>query len=141
MVSLAQVRIARGRKTLFVTTQLPHQVASLAEVAPIVRGACSRKDDTIEGAWRRLVLDFRSGEAILNFFDATAVQPSSQAGVITPDHTIRTKNWPLVLSAPAHHKLDCFRKASRDAAEDFVAKYEAYFRRNNVRCGGTKRML
>jgi rhamnose utilization protein RhaD (predicted bifunctional aldolase and dehydrogenase)/NAD(P)-dependent dehydrogenase (short-subunit alcohol dehydrogenase family) len=141
MVSLAEARIACGRKTVFVTTELPNKVAALAEVAPIVRGACSRKDETIEGAWRRLVLDFRSGEAILNFVNGTDVRRYSQAGVITPDHTIRTKNWPLVLSAPAHHKLDCFRKASREAAEDFVARYEAYFMRNNARCGGTKRML
>jgi rhamnose utilization protein RhaD (predicted bifunctional aldolase and dehydrogenase)/NAD(P)-dependent dehydrogenase (short-subunit alcohol dehydrogenase family) len=141
MVSLAEARIACGRKTVFVTTELPNKVAALAEVAPIVRGACSRKDETTEGAWRRLVLDFRSGEAIRNFVDGADVRRYSQAGVITPDHTIRTKNWPMVLSAPAHHKLDCFRKASREAAEDFVAKYEAYFMRNNARCGGAKRML
>ena len=37
------------------------------QVAPIVRGACSEKDDTAEGAWRRLVLEFRGSDAVLTF--------------------------------------------------------------------------
>ena len=53
-----------------VTVPTAGNVAQLAAVAPIVRGACSAKNDKIEGAWRRLVLEFRSGDAVLDFFNA-----------------------------------------------------------------------
>ena len=90
MVSLAEARLKRNRKAVFVTAQLPQQSAALAAVAPIVRGACSLKDDKTEGAWRRLILDFRTGDAILNFVNGAEVGRYATAGVVTPDHTIRT---------------------------------------------------
>ena len=40
MVSLAEARLARARKD-FAAAQLPPQLASVAEVAPVIRGACS----------------------------------------------------------------------------------------------------
>jgi rhamnose utilization protein RhaD (predicted bifunctional aldolase and dehydrogenase)/NAD(P)-dependent dehydrogenase (short-subunit alcohol dehydrogenase family) len=141
MVTLAEQRLRRGRKAVFVTTQLPQKMASLAEIAPVVRGIASLPDEKIEGAWRRLVLEFRSSETILNFVNGKDAARYSQAGVITPDHTIRTKNWPLLLPAPADGKLDAFTRAARDAVQSFLARYKSYFVQNNARCGGAKRML
>ena len=63
------------------------------------------------------------------------------AGVITPDHTIRTKDWPMIAPAPDGEKLADFRKAARDAAAEFVAHYKEYFERNNTRFNGGKVML
>jgi rhamnose utilization protein RhaD (predicted bifunctional aldolase and dehydrogenase)/NAD(P)-dependent dehydrogenase (short-subunit alcohol dehydrogenase family) len=141
MVSLAEARLKRNRKAVFVTAQLPQQSAALAAVAPIVRGACSLKDDKAEGAWRRLIVEFRGGDAIRNFVDGAEVARYSQAGVVTPDHTIRTKNWPLVLPAPADGKAHDFRRAAASAVSAFIENYKAYFARNNARAGGTKTML
>src|SRR5208282_746472 len=56
MVSLAEDFIARNRKTRIVAT-LWRELESAAAVAPVVRGACSRRDEKVEGAWRRLVLE------------------------------------------------------------------------------------
>src|SRR6516165_3146851 len=67
LVTLAEERLQKNRKAVFVTAQLPQAIAPLDAVAPILRGACSRKDDKIEGAWRRMILDFRASPAILNF--------------------------------------------------------------------------
>ena len=39
-VTLAEERLARGRKTL-VSVQLPEKLASVADIAPIMRGACA----------------------------------------------------------------------------------------------------
>ncbi|HEV2957832.1 MAG TPA: bifunctional aldolase/short-chain dehydrogenase [Xanthobacteraceae bacterium] len=141
MVSRAEARLARGRKAVFAPIRLPQQSAPYAEVAPIVRGACSLKDAKVEGAWRRLVLERRSSPAILDFVNGAEVARYSQAGVVTPDHTIRTKNWPLVLPAPEDGKLDAFKAAASAAARTFAERYRDYFERNNVRCGGAKRML
>src|SRR6185369_1717759 len=87
MVTLAEERLRRGRKSVFATARLPQQAASLAEVAPIVRGACCLKDEKIEGAWKRFILEFRAGDAIVNFVNGAELARYSQAGVVTPDHT------------------------------------------------------
>jgi rhamnose utilization protein RhaD (predicted bifunctional aldolase and dehydrogenase) len=141
MVTLAERRLQRGRKAVFVTAQLPQSIAPLAEVAPLVRGACALPDPKREGDHRRFVTDFRTSPAILNYVNGAEVARYSQAGVVTPDHTIRTKNWPLVLAAPEHDKGDAFRRATREAVEKFNADYAEYFARNNARVGGIKRML
>jgi len=141
MVTLAEQRLRERRKPVFVSVQLPQQIAPRAAVAPILRGAVALPDDNAEGAWRRLVMEFRTGDAILNFVNGKDIHRYSQAGVITPDHTIRTKDWPLVVAAPAEGGLDAFRAAARQAAQAFVAKYRAYFERHNARFDGGKTML
>src|SRR6476660_4171673 len=64
MVALAEARLRRNRKAVFVTAQLPQKCAPLAAVAPILRGACSLPDPRHEGAWRRLIVEFRANDAI-----------------------------------------------------------------------------
>jgi NAD(P)-dependent dehydrogenase (short-subunit alcohol dehydrogenase family) len=141
LVTLAEQRLARSRKAVFVTAQLPQAVVPVTEVAPILRGACSLADDKTKGAWRRLILDFRAGPAILNFVNGAELGRYSQAGLVTPDHTIRTKNWPLVVGAPAAGKASDFKHAAHAAVEAFVAHYQAYFARQNARVGGIKTPL
>src|SRR5262249_21113793 len=141
LVTLAEARLAKNRKAVFVSAQLPQAVAPVATVAPILRGAASLKDDEVEGAWRRLILDFRTGGAILDFVNGAEPARYSQAGLVTPDHTIRTKNWPLIVPAPVDGKIDDFKRAVQTAVQDFVAHYRAYFARQNARVGGIKRPL
>ncbi len=140
MVSLAEDFIERKRKNV-VLAATPHNIAGEAHVAPIVRGACSERDRTVEGAWRRLVLDFRRKETVLGFVNSASLSRVSEAGVLTPDHTIRTKNWPLVLPAPETGALGEFARAARERADEFAVRYHRYFERNNKRVGGIKREL
>ncbi len=53
-------------------------------------------------------------------------------GVATPDHTIRTKNYPCVVPPPEAGRLDAFAEAARDAVTRFIAEYHAYFERHNA---------
>jgi rhamnose utilization protein RhaD (predicted bifunctional aldolase and dehydrogenase)/NAD(P)-dependent dehydrogenase (short-subunit alcohol dehydrogenase family) len=140
VVSRAEDFIARNRKSV-AGAQVAHRPPPVADVAPIVRGVCSEKDDKIEGAWRRLVLEFRTGNAILDFLNGKDLQRLSQAGVITPDHTIRTKNWPLVLNAPEPERMGEFALGAREKAHEFTTRYRDYFARHNKRAGGNKRPL
>ena len=140
-VTRAEERLRRGRRAVFATTQLPQQVAPGADVAPILRGACALKDEKTEGAWRRFILEFRHDDAIANFVNGAELARYSQAGVVTPDHTIRTKNWPLIVPAPQAGSLADFKQGASAAVTAFVAKYEAYFASNNARCGGIKKSL
>jgi rhamnose utilization protein RhaD (predicted bifunctional aldolase and dehydrogenase)/NAD(P)-dependent dehydrogenase (short-subunit alcohol dehydrogenase family) len=140
-VTLAEQRLARGRKAVFVSAQMPQHVASGSEIAPILRGACSLKDDRHDGAWKRFILEFRANDSILNFVNGAELARYSQAGVVTPDHTIRTKNWPLIVAAPEAGKVGDFKASVVAAVENFVGKYRAYFAANNARGGGIKKSL
>src|SRR4051812_11201968 len=71
-VSLAERRRKKKRKS-FPAAKLPAKIAPLAEVAPIVRGACTLRDAGGEGAHRRPVLAFRTGKAILDFVNGKEV--------------------------------------------------------------------
>ena len=139
MVSRAEDFVARRRKPA--TAPARRGTAEVAQIAPIVRGACSEKDKTIEGAWRRLVLEFRATDAVLNFINAKDLARLSQAGVVTPDHTIRTKNWPLVLPPPDPGKLAEFARVAHDTAGQFAARYHRYFEQHNARVGHIKHEL
>ena len=139
MVTLAEEFIAKNRKARVIAT-LWREPGPIATVAPIIRGACSQKDERTEGAWRRLVLEFRGNQTVLSLLQSDLAR-LHRGGVITPDHTIRTKNWPLVLPHADKGKLEDFAGASREAVKSFVEHYRDYFERNDKRVGGGKREL
>src|SRR5580698_4799775 len=141
MVTLAETFIASRRKAIPIAVATPRKHAELAEIAPIVRGICSEKDKKLEGAWRRLILEFRATDAVLNFVNSRDLARISQLGVVTPDHTIRTKNWPLVLPPAEPGKLPDFARAAREASARFAERYHAYFQQHNARAGGHKHEL
>jgi rhamnose utilization protein RhaD (predicted bifunctional aldolase and dehydrogenase)/NAD(P)-dependent dehydrogenase (short-subunit alcohol dehydrogenase family) len=136
-VSRAEDFIARKRKSV-ASAKAASQAPPVAEIAPIVRGSCSEKDDKTDGAWRRLLLEFRTGDAILDFLAGKDLSRLSDTGVITPDHTIRTKNWPLVLAAPEPERMAEFALDARKKAAEFTKRYCDYFARHNKRAGGSK---
>ena len=140
-VTLAEERLKRGRRNVFAPAVLPPRIADAVAVAPILRGACALPDPSIPGDHRRFVLDFRGGPAVLNLVNGAEIERYGRAGVATPDHTIRTKNYPLIVPAPGSEELEDFAAASRAAVERFVADYHAYFARNNAAVGGIKREL
>jgi rhamnose utilization protein RhaD (predicted bifunctional aldolase and dehydrogenase)/NAD(P)-dependent dehydrogenase (short-subunit alcohol dehydrogenase family) len=140
-VSQAEEQLRRGRKTVFVGAALPAAIAGAAEAAPILRGACAIPSPVAAGAYRRFVLDFRTGPAVLAYVGGAELERYGRAGVATPDHTIRTKNYPLIVPPPEAGQLDAFRQAARDAVERYVADYHAYFARQNARQTVPKREL
>ena len=139
-VTDAEERLARGRKSVFAARPLPNAGPGVAEVAPIVRGACALPGPTAD-AWKRFVLDFRAGPAVLTFVNGAELPRYGMAGVATPDHTIRTKNYPLILPVPEPGRLDVFAAATRDGVAGFVAGYHDYFARNNAASPVKKRAL
>ncbi|HVZ53965.1 MAG TPA: bifunctional aldolase/short-chain dehydrogenase [Pseudolabrys sp.] len=132
-VSLAEARLTKNRRAVFVRANLPAQIASPVEVAPILRGACAQHDAYGEGAHKRLVLDFRASPAILDYVDGADVARYARAGLLTPDHVIRVKPWPVILPAPEAGKLDAFKRAAQAAVQGFADDYRDYFRANSAR--------
>jgi NAD(P)-dependent dehydrogenase (short-subunit alcohol dehydrogenase family) len=141
MVSLAEGRLATRRKTVFAPARLPAIFAEAAEVAPILRGACAIEGPAESGAYKRFILDFRSGPLVLNYVNGAELDRYGQAGVATPDHTIRTKNYPLLVPAPDADRLDEFSNRVRQAIGRFTTEYHAYFARHNARQPVPKREL
>ncbi|MCX7314789.1 MAG: bifunctional aldolase/short-chain dehydrogenase [Alphaproteobacteria bacterium] len=140
LVSRAEERLQKNRKAVFTAARLPQQVPPSADIAPTVRGACVLKDDGGEGAHRRMILEFRANDTILNFVNGAELNRYAN-GVITPDYAIRTKCWPLIVPAPEAGKPEEFKRAVRAAAEAYVENYKQYFARHNARAGGGKKMV
>lgn len=139
MVSRAEARIAAAGRRVFPVASLPQRLAATADIAPVIRGACAM--DRGDGRWDRLICDFRSGGRITEFVNHADLADLAGRGVVTPDHIIRTKNWPLVLPAPAAEDPAAFRKTVRERVADYQALYHDYFTRNNARLGGVKTEL
>ena len=141
LISLAERRRPAGKRQVFMATVLPPDSAPVAEVAPILRGACAIADPQAQGAYQRMVLDFRTSPLILQYVNGRELGRYSQSGVVTPDHTIRTKNRPLI-APPAPRPLPkSFAEELRAAIARFVAEYHAYFARHNARQKAPKRPL
>ena len=138
-VTQAEERLARGRRPVFVAAKLPTSSATAAQVAPILRGLMAQSKG--DGAWTRWVLNHRTSDAIRAYVDGVELERYSQQGVVTPDHTIRTKNWALVLPAAPSDDLDQWKAQAAQAIAAFGDRYHAYFERNNARLGGIKTEL
>jgi len=132
LVGLAEDRLAQSGRASFVPVTLPTALAPLEEVAPVLRGALGAK---------RWLLDHRTSGAVLEYINGEELERYGQAGVVTPDHVIRTKGKPLILPAPEAGKLEAWREAVERTLADFASDYEAYFSRNNGRDGVPKTQL
>ena len=126
MVTLAERRLKKGRRKVFAAAKLPKKTASVADIAPILRGL------TRHGG-KRLIFDFRGGAKVLNFVNGKDMRRYACQGTATPDHVIRTKQKPLITPAPETGGLDAFGKGTARALDRYVKDYQAYFKRNNRR--------
>ncbi len=139
LVSLAEARIAHAGRKVFASVSLPARLADAADVAPIVRGALAIPG--AEGSFRRFVMELRNSPAVMNFVNGKDAARYARAGVITPDHVIRTKGLPMLVPAPKADDLAGFAAAVKDARAAYDAEYRAYFERHNKRLGGIKKIL
>jgi rhamnose utilization protein RhaD (predicted bifunctional aldolase and dehydrogenase)/NAD(P)-dependent dehydrogenase (short-subunit alcohol dehydrogenase family) len=139
MVSLAESRLRQGRPIVFPARKITSAMATAAEIAPLIRGACAIKKEGEEPI--RFITDFRTAPGILDYVNGQELASYSQRGVVTPDHIIRTKNKPLVVPPPEAGKLDEFAQALREGVAKFVADYDWYFARENTAVGNTKTKL
>jgi rhamnose utilization protein RhaD (predicted bifunctional aldolase and dehydrogenase)/NAD(P)-dependent dehydrogenase (short-subunit alcohol dehydrogenase family) len=133
MVTLAEERLQRGRRAVFAPAALPAAIAPVAEVAPMLRGLCALSNDRASGIAKRQMLDFRATPEVMTYVNGAELARYSQIGVVTPDHTIRTKNWPLLLPPPEAGRLREWRDGPAfDALAAFERRYQDYFRRHNA---------
>ncbi len=129
LVSVAEKYLLRGKPAKsFAPRRRLLNTAKVEEISPILRGALAEKEG---GDWRRIVVDFREAPHVLNFVNGRDVARYSTAGPVTPDHVIRTKPKPLIITAPKANELGRFKTDMKLAVEKYIADYSRYFERNN----------
>lgn len=118
----------------------PDMQANAIELMPVLRGILgARRAEFIGNPDAAMpVLDLRAGANVQEFFCRDDVEDLAKRGVATPDHVIRTKNFPLLLTA---EQLAGGAAAISAAVDAYITDYTDYFTRNNARVGGGKQML
>ncbi|UWX57184.1 bifunctional aldolase/short-chain dehydrogenase [Chlorobaculum sp. MV4-Y] len=140
-VNRIEERIASAERKSFAVFEMPAQIASVEEVAPIVRGACSFEKTPGEKDYQSFVLEFRTSPALLDYLKIADLEAFSKKGAMTPDFIIRTKNHPLVAPAPDAADLEGFGKELRARVERFTEEYRAYFECQQAATGMSVSMI
>jgi NAD(P)-dependent dehydrogenase (short-subunit alcohol dehydrogenase family) len=109
----------------------PQPGLAAIDILPKLRGAIASVGTNDRDA-PMPVFDLRDGAEVRKYLERPDLENLARSGPATPDHVIRTKGFPLVLSGPA---------AIDAAVRDFAADYRAYFERQAPRAAQQKTML
>lgn len=140
-VSSIEARIESAGRKACASASLPSAPASIEDVAPIVRGACSYEKTPGERDFENFIMEVRRTDAVMEYVNAADLESFSRRGAMTPDFIIRTKNVPLVLSAPDAGDLQGFAKAVHERVARYVDDYRAYFERQREATGMDVEMI
>jgi rhamnose utilization protein RhaD (predicted bifunctional aldolase and dehydrogenase)/NAD(P)-dependent dehydrogenase (short-subunit alcohol dehydrogenase family) len=137
MVTRAEDYIAqRARRTFLM---VPAASAEIAAVAPMVRGALATPLG--EGRHGRMIAEVRTESVVGEFCARADLEAAAWTGVITPDHTIRIKNRPLVLPDPTHLSATAFKQAVQERVAAYAASYHSYFQAHDALFSGRRKQL
>ena len=139
--NLAAEFVQKNRRTLVFTPRSwsEKEIGRTADIAAIIRGCLANAGQTSSPT--RWILDFRCSDQILEFVNGQHVAEYANRGTVTPDHLIRTKGAPLILSFPASDALPEFRREIAGAIADYIVRYRNYFDRNNSQLSISKSPL
>ena len=130
-VTAAEDFIAKSGKPPPAKAALPAKLAKPADIAPTLRGAVAV--DKGEGRFDRMISDFRTSDAILDFLVVREARRAMPArGVSTPDLSIRIKTGPMALPAPDAGQARRLQVRRQGACRAFAADYRAYFDTNDA---------
>jgi rhamnose utilization protein RhaD (predicted bifunctional aldolase and dehydrogenase)/NAD(P)-dependent dehydrogenase (short-subunit alcohol dehydrogenase family) len=105
------------------------------EIAPIIRGLLSKNKD------QKFVINYRSNKHLKYFINGKNVRFYSSKGTATPDHVIRVKPFPLVITPKKNSSIEEFKTIAKKAFENYRKRYIHYFNVNKKKVKGKKVML
>jgi len=105
------------------------------EIAPIIRGLLSNNKD------QKFVVNYRLNKHLKYFMNGKNVRSYSSRGTATPDHVIRVKPFPLIITPKKNSSIDEFKVTAKKAFENYRKKYINYFNVNKNKVKGKKVML
>lgn len=116
--------LSKGRrlKPSFDAPDEPEALA--ADLAPVLRGLLAETTGEPDAPYRRMVMEWRATDEILNFVNSHELATLALTGPLTPDHVIRTKSMPLVLFAP---EFDDIGEQLAHAVTAYRRGYDVYF--------------
>ena len=106
------------------------------EVAPIIRGLLSDSQPD-----QKFIVAYKTNNLINYFMNGKNVKNYSTKGTATPDHVIRVKPFPLIITPKKNSSLNDFKIIAQKAMTSYRKKYIAYFNRNKNKVKGKKVML
>ncbi|MBN9549413.1 MAG: bifunctional aldolase/short-chain dehydrogenase [Alphaproteobacteria bacterium] len=129
-VNVAEEYVARNGKPQAAKAALPAKLAKPGDIAPMLRGAVAVARG--EGRFDRMISDFRTSDAIVDFINSAKIADYAGRGVSTPDLSIRIKTGPMAVPAPDADKLGDYKAVVRSHVDAFVKDYTAYFETNDA---------
>ncbi len=105
------------------------------EIAPVIRGLLSKNKD------QKFVINYRLNKHLKYFINGKNVRSYSSKGTATPDHVIRVKPFPLIITPKKNSTIDEFNKTAKKAFENYRKKYIKYFNVNKNKVKEKKVML
>ena len=105
------------------------------EIAPILRGLLSNNKD------QKFVVNYRLNKHLKYFMNGEKVRSYSSKGTATPDHVIRVKPFPLIITPKKNSSIDEFKLTAKKAFENYRKKYVNYFNVNKNKAKEKKVML
>ena len=108
---------------------------SAHDAAPIIRGLLSENKD------QKFIVNYRINQSLKYFINGQNVKSYSSKGTATPDHVIRVKPFPLVITPKKNSTIEEFKLIAKKAFDNYRKKYINYFNVNKKKAKGKKIML
>ena len=134
-VSIAEKTVRKFKRKKIIQIKKYNTKFKPYEIAPILRGLLSENKD------QKFILNYRSNKALEYFINGKEVKRYSSLGTATPDHVIRVKPFPLIITPQQNSSIDDFKKLAEKSFKDYRKKYVRYFNLNKRKVKGKKTML
>ena len=108
---------------------------SIDEAAPIIRGLLSEDKD------RKFIVNYRLNKNLKYFINGKNIKNYSTKGTATPDHVIRVKPFPLIITPKKNSTIKDFEITAKKAFSKYRKKYIKYFNINKNKVKEKKVML
>ena len=105
------------------------------EIAPIIRGLSSNNND------QKFIVNYRLNKDLKYFMNGKNVRSYSSKGTATPDHVIRVKPFPLIITPKKNSSINDFKLTAKKAFDNYRKKYINYFNVNKKKVKDKKVML
>jgi len=108
---------------------------SAHEISPIIRGFSSNNEN------QKFIVNYRLNKDLKYFMNGKNVRSYSSKGTATPDHVIRVKPFPLIITPKKNSSIGDFKLTAKKAFDNYRKKYTNYFNVNKKKVKGKKVML
>ena len=134
-VSIAEKTVRKLKRKKIKQIKYFHTQFKPNEIAPILRGLLSENKD------QKFILNYRSNNTLNYFINGKDIKRYSNMGTATPDHVIRVKPFPLVITPKKNSNIKEFKKLAEKSFKDYRKKYIKYFNTNKKKVKGKKTIL